>query len=59
LSNSDVKGKDMDDNFFDDIYDEFNIGVSLSGRAFRFNLLFFKEKNKRIYSAIPNAKLAA
>jgi len=59
LSNSDVKGKDMDDNFFDDIYDEFNIGVSLSGRAFRFNLLFFKEKNKRIYSSIPNAKLAA
>ena len=59
LSNSDVKGKDMDDNFFDDIYDEFHIGVTLSGRAFRFNLLFFKEKNKRIYSSIPNAKLAA
>ena len=59
LSNSDVKIKDMDDNFFDDIYDEFNIGVTLSGRAFRFNLLFFKEKNKRIYSSIPNAKLAA
>lgn len=59
LSNSDVKGKDMDDNFFDDIYDEFNIGVTLSGRAFRFNLLFFKEKNKRIYTSIPNAKLAA
>lgn len=59
LSNSDVKGKDMNDNFFDDIYDEFNIGVTLSGRAFRFNLLFFKEKNKRIYSSIPNAKLAA
>ncbi len=59
LSNSDVKGKDMDDNFFDDIYDQFNIGVTLSGRAFRFNLLFFKEKNKRIYSSIPNAKLAA
>ena len=59
LSNSDVKGKDRNDNFFDDIYDEFNIGVTLSGRAFRFNLLFFKEKNKRIYSSIPNAKLAA
>jgi len=59
LSNSDVKGKDMDDNFFDDIYEDFNIGVTLSGRAFRFNLLFFKEKNKRIYSSIPNAKLAA
>lgn len=25
------------------------------GRAFRFNLLFFKEKNKRIFTAIPNA----
>ena len=59
LSNSDVKGKDRNDNFFDDIYEDFNIGVTLSGRAFRFNLLFFKEKNKRIYSSIPNAKLAA
>jgi DNA adenine methylase len=59
LSNSDVKGKDMTDTFFDDIYEEYNIGVTLSGRAFRFNLLFFKEKNKRIYSSIPNAKLAA
>ncbi len=25
LSNSDVKGKDMNDNFFDDLYGEFNI----------------------------------
>jgi DNA adenine methylase len=25
LSNSDVKGKDMNDNFFDDLYSEFNI----------------------------------
>ncbi|WP_296685508.1 DNA adenine methylase [Flavobacterium sp.] len=59
LSNSDVKGKDTNDNFFDDLYNEFNKGVTLSGRALRFNLLFFKEKNKRIYTAIPNAKLAA
>ena len=59
LSNSDVKGKDMTDTFFDDLYNEFNNGVTLSGRALRFNLLFFKEKNKRIYTAIPNAKLAA
>lgn len=59
LSNSDVKGKDLEDNFFDDIYEEFNNGVTLSGRALRFNLLFFKEKNKRIYSSIPNAKIAA
>ena len=49
----------MNDNFFDDIYGEFHIGVTLSGRAFRFNLLFFKEKNKSIYSSILNAKLAA
>lgn len=59
LSNSDVKGKDTNDNFFDDLYNEFNYGVTLSGRALHFNLLFFKEKNKRIYTTIPNAKLAA
>jgi DNA adenine methylase len=59
LSNSDVNGKDMTDTFFDDIYDEFFNGVTLSGRALRYNLLFFKEKNKRIYTSIPNAKLSA
>jgi DNA adenine methylase len=76
LSNSDVKGKDTNDNFFDDIYSEFSIsrvkarrsinanpekrgelGVPLSGRAFRSNLLFVP--NKRISTAIPNAKIAA
>jgi DNA adenine methylase len=59
LSNSDVKGKDTNDTFFDDIYQEFYYGVTLSGRALRYNLLFFKEKNKRIFTSIPNAKLAA
>jgi DNA adenine methylase len=76
LSNSDVKGKDTNDNFFDEIYSEFSIsrvkarrninanpekrgelGVPLSGRAFRFNLLFVPLK--RISTSIPNAKLAA
>jgi DNA adenine methylase len=76
LSNSDVKGKDTNDNFFDDIYAEFSIsrvkarlsinanpekrgelGVPLSGRAFRSNLLFVP--HKRISTAIPNAKFAA
>ncbi len=33
------------------------LGVPLSGRAFRFNLLFVP--HKRISTAIPNAKLAA
>jgi hypothetical protein len=39
-----------------------NIGFFLKfgrdhkGRAFRYNLLFFKEKNKRISTAIPHAK---
>lgn len=75
LSNSDVKGKDTNDNFFDDIYAEFSIsrvkarrsinanpekrgelGVPLSGRAFRSNLLFVP--HKRIFTAIPNAKIA-
>lgn len=59
LSNSDVKGKDANDNFFDDLYNEFDNGVTFSGRALRYNLLFFKEKNKRIFTSIPNAKLAA
>lgn len=62
LSNSDVKGKDTNDNFFDEIYSEFSIsrvkalrsinanpekrylGVPLSGRAFRSNLLFVPTK---------------
>ncbi len=26
-----------------------------AGRVFRFNLLFFKEKNKRIFTSTPNA----
>ena len=56
LSNSDVKVKNENDNFFDDLYSDFNIqrvdarrsinanpeknnlGVTLKGRAFRFNL---------------------
>jgi len=33
----------------------FNLCVPQKGRAFRSNLLFFKEKNKRISSSIPNA----
>lgn len=76
LSNSDVKGKDENDNFFDDLYSDFNIqrvkakrsinanpekrgelGVSLTGRAFRFNL--FIAPQKRIFTTIPNAKLAS
>lgn len=75
LSNSDVKGKDKNDNFFDEIYSEFSIsrvkarksinanpeiyylGVPLSGRAFRYNLLFVP--HKRISTSIPNAKFAA
>jgi DNA adenine methylase len=52
LSNSDVKGKDLNDDFFDEIY----LGVPF-GRAFRSNLLFVP--HKRIYTAIPNARLAA
>ncbi|MCC6447541.1 MAG: Dam family site-specific DNA-(adenine-N6)-methyltransferase, partial [Chitinophagaceae bacterium] len=74
LSNSDVKGKDINDNFFDDLYANFNIqrvdakrsinanyknylGVPLSGRAFRCNLLLVP--HKRISTSIPNAKEAA
>ncbi|NDP22615.1 MAG: DNA adenine methylase [Paludibacter sp.] len=73
LSNSDVKGKNPHDNFFDDLYNQFNIkrvyatrivnatkkylGVPLSGRAFRSNLLLVP--HKRISTSIPNAKLAS
>lgn len=37
LSNSDVKGKDMDDNFFDDIYDEFHINRVFARRSINAN----------------------
>ena len=65
---------DINDNFFDDLYANFNIqrveakrsinanpescylGVPLSGRAFRCNLLLVP--HKRIITSIPNAKLA-
>lgn len=73
LSNSDVKGKNPNDNFFDDLYNQFEIkrvfatrmvnanaeylGVPLTGRALRFNLLFVPHKS--ISTSIPNAKLAS
>lgn len=73
LSNSDVKGKNPNDNFFDDLYNQFEIkrvfatrmvnanaeylGVPLTGRAFRSNLLFVPHKS--ISTSIPNAKLAS
>ena len=74
LSNSDVKGKDPNDDFFDELYSDFTIqrvdakrsinaiykyylGVPLSGRAFRCNLLLVP--HKRISTSIPNAKVAA
>ena len=37
LSNSDVKGKDMTDTFFDDIYDEFNINRVFARRSINAN----------------------
>lgn len=37
LSNSDVKGKDMTDTFFDDIYDEFNINRVFARRNINAN----------------------
>lgn len=73
LSNSDVKGKNPHDNFFDDLYNQFDIkrvyatrmvntnaeylGVPLTGRAFCSNLLFVP--HKRISTSIPNARLAS
>jgi len=52
LSNSDVKGKDPKDNFFDDL------GKSLSGRAIRTHSFPFlrKEKGVQIIAPIPFAK---
>ncbi len=37
LSNSDVKGKDIEDNFFDDIYEEFNINRVFARRSINAN----------------------
>jgi len=37
LSNSDVKGKDMTDTFFDDIYNEFNINRVMARRSINAN----------------------
>jgi DNA adenine methylase len=37
LSNSDVKGKGMDDNFFDDIYEDFNINRVFARRSINAN----------------------
>jgi DNA adenine methylase len=37
LSNSDVKGKDMTDTFFDDIYAEFNINRVYARRSINAN----------------------
>jgi len=37
LSNSDVKGKDMNDNFFDDLYEEFNINRVWAKRSINAN----------------------
>jgi DNA adenine methylase len=37
LSNSDVKGKDLEDNFFDDIYEEFNINRVFARRSINAN----------------------
>lgn len=37
LSNSDVKGKDLEDNFFDDIYEEFSINRVFARRSINAN----------------------
>jgi DNA adenine methylase len=37
LSNSDVKGKDLEDNFFDDIYEDFNINRVFARRSINAN----------------------
>ena len=74
LSNSDVKGKDTNDNFFDEIYSEFSISRVKARRSINANPekyylgvpfgrafrsnLLFVP-HKRISTAIPNAKLVA
>jgi hypothetical protein len=37
------------------VYPEFISGRDHKGRAFRYNLFLFKEKSKRIFTAIPHA----
>ncbi len=45
LSNSDVKGKDMTDTFFDDIYNEFHINRVFARRSINANIDCIKFKN--------------
>jgi len=75
LSNSDVKGKDTNDNFFDDIYSEFSISRVKARRSINanpeniylgvplpgraFRSNLLFVPRKRISTSIPNAKLAA
>lgn len=75
LSNSDVKGKDSNDNFFDEIYSDFLISRVKARRSINansencclgiplsgraFHFNLLFVPHKRISTAIPNAKLAA
>ena len=61
LSNSDVKGKDMNDNFFDDLYEEFNINRVWAKRNINANpekrgklteLLITNYQNASIYNKV-------
>lgn len=61
LSNSDVKGKDMTDTFFDDIYNEFNINRVMARRSINANadkrgklteLLITNYEGKQIHSKV-------
>jgi DNA adenine methylase len=75
LSNSDVKGKDINDNFFDEIYSEFSISRVKARRSINANPEIYYWSvhlsgrafrcnllfipHKRIFTSIPNAKFAA
>ena len=74
LSNSDVKGKDTNDNFFDEIYSEFSISrvkarrnINANPEKYYLGVPFGRAfhsnllfvPHKRISTAIPNAKIAA
>jgi DNA adenine methylase len=74
LSNSDVKGKNIDDNFFDDLYSKYTIqrvdarrSINVNSEKYYLGVSYGRAfrfnllfvPHKRISTTIPNAKLAA
>jgi DNA adenine methylase len=57
LSNSDVKGKNPNDNFFDDLYDEFNIKRVYASRMVNANAAKRGKLKELLITNQPTEKL--